>query len=150
MSKCRNPECKNGMTPGIVIKGKGNAKVPILGQEMFWGWVHCLACNPTEAQVKAGAQYRHTQRTPEEIAQRAALADAKAPYKPSDPRLMGVRAKTSVAVVAPTPAADDKVNKLLEQISALTGQVSKLSTQVSELLDENRQLRKQLEKRKSK
>jgi hypothetical protein len=140
MANCRNPECRNGLTPGIVIRGKGNSKLPVIGQTQTWGWVKCLACNSSEEHTKAGAVFKLVNRTPEEIAQRAARATAREIYKPeseTEKRLASLRSNKTVAGSAPAPDNSAQLNKLIEQ-------VSKLTEQLTELMTENRELRKEL------
>lgn len=145
MAECRNVECRKGYTPGVVASGKGTPNAPVVGAAMRWGWVNCLACNMSEAQKKAGAQFKHVNRSAEEIAERARLADSKSTYTPqaAAPR---VNLET-VAAKTPTPppstssiASDALVQRLLDQNE-------KLSSQISELLEDNRALRHRLEDR---
>lgn len=155
-SCCKNPECVRGLTPGVVVVGKGNAKTLVLGQSMRWAWVRCLACNPDPDDSKHGTHYKHVMRSPEERARRAELATAKAPYKQESavnkalgalrPNGIGTSPQPSTAP-AQAIANNEQLTKLLEQISQLNQTVMKLSNQVSDLLEENRSLRKQLEAR---
>ena len=132
---CRNPECRNGFTPGIVTSGKGTANAPILGAVMRWGWVNCRACKPNKDHP-----YQQVNRSPGEVAERARLADSKAKYEnqapPNRSRLEGL-AKTTPAPVAPSAASQERLDRLLDQ-------VSKLTDQVTELLAENRELRAEI------
>jgi len=137
MASCRNPECVNGRTPGVIASGKGTANQPIVGASMRWGWVNCRACNPSDVDRKRGVTYMHVHRTGEEIAERAELANSRARYEPVSQQLQKIHAKTPVAAPAPT-VGSDQVGKLLEQ-------VSKLVDQVTELSRENRELRQKLD-----
>lgn len=45
-SNCRNPECRNGLTPGLAAVGGGNKAQPLFGaggigakRLMRWAWV---------------------------------------------------------------------------------------------------------------
>ena len=134
--ECRNQECRNGYTPGIVTAGKGTANAPILGATMRWGWVKCRACNPDKDHP-----YDHRSRAPGEVAERARLADAKAPYdqKAAAQRADLERIRASTPAPMPTNVAvPGVVEKLLDQ-------VTKLTDQVTGLLEENRKLRSRLE-----
>lgn len=164
---CINPECKNGVTPGVIGIGRGKNGAPLINNGVMsdipkrWGWVACRACNPDEKTPFIPKSWG-----PDEIQERARLADAKAPYvsKPkADPRLARIKASTqSPHAPAPPPVNDDRIDKLIEQNAEmskkvtemaealsksvnqnleLTTTVGKLSTQVSELLAENARLR---------
>lgn len=164
MSACRNPECLRGLTPGLVIVGKGNKGAPVVGEgarppTYRWAWVRCLSCNAPEDARKNGAVYKHVNRAPEEIAQRAELANSKAPYKPESEvgkALGGLnRVQTahqpanqgaaSTALQQQLTQTNAQLAKLLEANTKLTENVSKLAQQVSDLLDENRALKKALD-----
>ena len=138
MTSCRNPECRNGYTPGVLASGKGTPNAPVVGATMRWGWVNCRACKPKDKDPT----YQHVPRMPAEIQERARLADAKAPYVNQAPPN---RSKLeSIAAHAPPPAqatagiSPDRFDKLL-------GQIEKLTDQVSSLLEENKSLRQKLE-----
>lgn len=140
---CCNPECRNGFTPGVIAAGRGNAKIPILGATMRWGWVNCRACSPKDKDPA----YVHVQRLPAEIQERARMADAKSPYdqaKAAQKQLEAVKATAPLpsAPASSAPASGAQFDKLLSQ-------VSKLTDQVTELLAENRELRKRLDARDS-
>lgn len=145
MAECRNTECRQGYTPGVVTSGKGSASAPIVGTSMRWGWVNCLACSMTEAQKKAGAQFKHVNRSAGEIAERARLADSKSVYvqQVAAPRshLEAVAAKTPTSPPQASSAASDAL------VQRLLDQNEKLSGQISELLEDNRALRYRLEDR---
>ncbi len=157
MAGCKNPECKNGVTPGVIGIGRGKTGPPLIGADgkmsipMRWAWVSCRACNPDEK-----APYVHTRRTTEEIQERARLADAKAPYVQQDPRLARLaKSVPRLPASAPPPDNSAAISKLSDQIAdlssqlakslaqnvELTGTVGKLSGQVAELLAENARLR---------
>jgi chromosome segregation ATPase len=136
---CKNPECRNGLTPGVVIRGRGNAKLPVLGQTQTWGWVRCLACNASEEHTKAGAVFKLVKRSAEEIAQRAAMATSKAIYKPESAVAKGLGAIKSGVQQEHNQSPDNSA-----QLDKLINQVSKLTEQLTELMSENRELRKEL------
>jgi hypothetical protein len=142
MAPCRNPECRNGFTPGVIAAGRGNAKIPIVGATMRWGWVNCRACNPKDKDPA----YVHVQRLPAEIQERARMADSKSTYDQSATQRKQLEAlkaatplPTAPAVATPSSATTDK----------LLAQMEKLTDQVTELLAENRELRRKLEVRDS-
>lgn len=136
---CRNPECRKGFTPGIVTAGKGTANAPIIGATMRWGWVKCRACTPDKDHP-----YEHRARPSGEIAERARLADAKAPY---DQKAASQRADLErIKASAPTPALPAAAYQPVI-VDKLLAQVEKLTDQVTGLLEENRQLRTRLEGR---
>lgn len=146
---CRNPECRNGLTPGISITGKGNAKVPVLGAVQRWAWVKCLACNAPQDAAKAGARYRDLHLDADQIAQRAQLATQRAEYRPLQES--GLSRVKPLHLGTPTASSvnNEQMAKMLEQISQLNTTVMKLTNQLGDLMEENRQLRKQLENRAS-
>lgn len=138
MSKCRNPECKNGTTPGVVIVGKGTKDKPILGQSMKWGWVRCSVCNPQPKDPP----FKLVKRTPEEIAQRAAWATERIEYKPKSIVASGlarVKAAAPTPTAAPAPANDDRLDKMLQRIDSLL-------EQLEEMRKENKELKEALAK----
>jgi hypothetical protein len=135
--ECRNPECRDGFTPGIITGGKGTVGMPIVGATMRWGWVKCRACN-----AEKDHPYQQVKRSPAEIAERARLADAKAKYEPvrnqpEAPVLEKLAAASFSQKHAPSPSLDERLGKLLDQNE-------KLTNQIAALLDENRDLRSQL------
>lgn len=136
MSECRNPECRNGFTPGIITSGKGTANMPVLGAVMRWGWVKCRACN-----VDKDHPYQAVNRSPAEIAERARLADSKTTYKASDKPDRSSLERLAKATPAPTQQTSGVSQ---ERFDRLLDQVTKLTDQVTELLQENRTLRAQL------
>lgn len=157
---CRNLECRNGLAPGVIPVGKGPKSAPLIqaGSKtptitMRWAWVRCLACNANEDDRKAGIPYKHVQRSTEEIARRAELATNKAPYaieKPKKGSVLDAFAQIRANTLPPVnsvPQDNDRLNKLLEQVSQLNTTIMKLTNQVGDLLEENRTLRKQLEGR---
>jgi hypothetical protein len=148
MSACRNQECVNGRCPGVVIAGKGNARNPILGAKMRWAWVNCLACSRSEDQAKAGAVYKHQNRSPQEIAQRAQLATERAIYvKPQVPNRLAAVHALATHQSPPGNGIAIGAQENTAQLSKLLDQVTKLTEQITELLSENRELRKQLQAR---
>lgn len=141
MTTCRNPECRNGFTPGVIAAGRGNSKIPIVGATMRWGWVNCRACSPKDKDPA----FVLVNRTPQEVQERARMADSKATYdhaKAAQVQLQAIKAATP-APTAPTgtaSATDAKLDRLLAQNE-------KLTDQVTELLAENRELHRKLESR---
>jgi len=159
-SKCVNPECVKGVTPGIIGIGRGKTGAPLINNGQMtdipkrWGWVACRACNPDEH-----APFVKKNWSKEEIQERARLADAKAPYVPepkADPRLARVKASSQIQPAsAPPPETTAQLAELTKKISdmsdalsksvtqnlELTATVGKLSGQVAELLAENARLR---------
>jgi DNA-binding ferritin-like protein len=112
--------------------------MPIVGSTMRWGWVKCRACNSDKDHP-----YQKTLRAPGEIAERARLADAKAPYKPTpvaDRSRLEELATTAAAAKPSAPQPDGRLDKLLDQ-------VSKLTDAVAQLMEENRGLRASLANR---
>ena len=165
MTRCVNPECISGRTPGLVVVGKGNAKNPVLGQSMRWSWVNCLACSATDDQKRAGAAYKPANRSPQEIAQRAQLATDRAKYEPAPKAHRGLAAikqaagngttHAASATIAPPDNSKElrelaaKIDKLIEQNTKLAEQNGKLVDQLGEMMIENRALRMQIEAQKS-
>lgn len=171
-SNCRNPECVNGMAPGLVATGKGKAGAPLFGEGgvgakglMRWGWLSCPACKP-----QVGAPYRALRLSPEEIARRAELATAKASYSPPTPqdRLGKIPRSMPNGAYHSASQDDSKLAELLdtnkklsEQVTQLTAQLSsqgaqfaqmnetlsRMTMQVASLLEDNAKLRKELESR---
>lgn len=152
MSRCKNPECRNGLTPGVSIRGKGKTGAPLFGQggthkadPMHWAWVNCLACNPKPKDPP----FVLRRRSEEEIAQRAQLANDRAPYKPDSEvgaRLSRVAAKGNGARPAtPSPpensALSAKIDKLIEGQSELLDQIKELRAENKSLKEENARLR---------
>lgn len=159
MAKCRNPECVNGLTPGVRIMGKGKTGAPLFGKDQaprkdqaYWAWVNCLVCNrqPSDKDVP----FKLIRRTPDEIAQRAQMASSKTPYKPksevgsrlgriaaSAGPLPDIRANGSVAHGAEFNDLMKKVDKLMEGQSELLDQIKELRTENKELKAENARLK---------
>lgn len=151
-ARCRNPECVNGVTPGVVVVGKGDKFRPILGQRMTWSWVPCPLCKP----VKETAGWKPMQRTTQEIAARADLATRKAPYVKED---VATRLST-VKPTAPDQASryqpsDDQPRsgavvpsavdtKKDETIAGLSQAVTRLLAENAELRSENVSLKESL------
>jgi hypothetical protein len=167
-SDCRNPECVNGLTPGLVARGGGTKGAPLFGaggvgakKLMHWSWVSCLACNRSDDQRKAGAQYRDLGLSDTQIAQRAQQANSKASYNPQEPRPTLSRAAGSPAFTAPVPGVDAaKLNEMIEQNKqlneriaemvkqnvAMTDTLSRMSMQITSLLEDNAKMRLELAK----
>jgi hypothetical protein len=166
-SDCRNPECVNGLTPGLVAAGGGTKGAPLYGpggvgarKLMRWAWVNCLACNAPEGARRAGATYRHLNLTDTQIAQRAQQANSKAPYQQQEPRPTLSRAITGSSGFT-APAVDaTKLNEMIEQNKqlserlaemlkqnvAMTDTLSRMSMQISSLLEDNAKMRLELAK----
>lgn len=174
-SNCHNPECRKGLTPGLVALGGGEKGRPLFGEGgvgakrlMRWGWVRCLACNPPEDSRRAGAIYKRLNLSADEIAQRAALATQRASYTPpQETRKSASRNRAAAREgFAPDSADAGRLAELLEQNKKLSAQVMQLTTQITEqtkasteatllmgrlsaqvaaLLEDNAKLRKELE-----
>lgn len=165
-SSCRNPECQNGLTPGLIASGGGTKGAPIFGAGgtgaknlMRWGWTPCPACNKS-----AKGSYHPLNLSEDQIAQRAQMATAKSPHRIEPPR----REATAVARPA-TPSADsgkltelletnkklsDQVTQLTQQLTAQSAQflqinenMSRMTMQVASLLEDNAKLRRELEEK---
>lgn len=151
MPKCRNPECVNGLTPGVKILGKGKTGAPLFGQggthrpdPMKWAWVNCLACNPKPKDPA----FVLKRRSADEMAQRAQQASEGAVYKPDSEvgaRLARVAVKTrSNGSSAPSPDNSElmaKIDKLMEGQSELLDQIKELRQENKDLKAENARLR---------
>lgn len=140
MVSCRNPECRNGFTPGVIAAGRGNAKIPLVGATMRWGWVNCRACNPKDKDPA----FTLVSRLPQEIQERARLADSKATY---DHAKAAQKQLEAVKAAAPVPATSAGNASPFPAFDKLLTQITKLTDQVTELLAENRELRKKLDSR---
>ena len=170
-SDCRNPECANGLTPGLVAAGGGSKAQPLFGaggvgakRLMRWSWIPCLACNkPTDA-GKAGASYRDLQLSDTQIAQRAQLASTKASYqKPvqetlgrfvggqAAPSAVATRAEAGqlAVLVEQNKQLNERLGKMLEQNVAMTDTLSRMSMQVAALLEDNAKMRKEVDDAKN-
>jgi hypothetical protein len=134
--ECRNPECRNRYTPGVIASGKGNEKTMIVGATMRWGWVNCRACNPKDKDPP----YQNILRSAAEIAERARLADSKAPYVHQAVAQRGNLEVIKAATPAQSPAPQNAIDNSL--VTKLMAQVEKLTDQITQLLEENRQLRR--------
>lgn len=166
-SDCRNPECVNGMTPGLTAVGGGSKGQPLFGaggvgakKLMRWGWINCPACNPAEGTRRAGAVYKHLGLNETQIAQRAQLATTRAAYsapatEPSRPArtgqpLGGVSGVPDSGRLAELMEVNKKTNERLEELLKqnveLTNTISRMSMQVASLLEDNAKLREQLAK----
>jgi ribosomal protein S16 len=110
--------------------------MPLLGAVMRWGWVKCRACNTDKDHP-----YQQVARSSAEIAERARLADSKAPYKKEEPPNRANLERLAAATPTPTKQSSGISQ---ERFDRLLDQVTKLTDQVTELLQENRTLRAQL------
>jgi hypothetical protein len=159
-SDCRNPECVNGLTPGLVARGGGTKGAPLFGaggvgakKLMHWSWVSCLACNASDDQRKAGARYRDLGLNDTQIAQRAQQANSKASYNPQEPRPTLSRASHPMSAHAPENASkinemieqnkqlNERLAEMLKQNVAMTDTLSRMSMQITSLLEDNAKLR---------
>lgn len=165
---CRNPECQNGLTPGLTAVGGGKTSAPLFGpggvganRLMRWAWVPCLACNAPDDARRAGAVYKHLNLSDGEIARRAQLANTKAAYKPAEKELAQTTlGRAGQPVHTAQPRDDGKLAELLEQNkqlnarieemlkqnASMTDTLSRMTMQVASLLEDNAKLREQLSK----
>lgn len=142
---CSNLECKNGVTPGVILIGGGRNSAPLINNGvmqktgMRWGWVRCIACRPEEKDPP----WKPKSLTPEDMEQRKRWADAKSPYiEPQQNKLEKIKIKLpDQPTSAAAPPANDRIDKLLDKISELTETVTRLSLQVADLSAENARLR---------
>lgn len=159
---CVNLECRNGVTPGIILIGGGRNSAPLIQNGVMsrassrWGWVRCPACRPKDKDPP----FKAKSFTEEKIRERARLADAKAPYvQEVEQRLARVASSTPTPPHASAPPPDDRlveqmaeINKRLADMTDalsksvnqnldLSATVGKLSSQVADLLAENARLR---------
>lgn len=161
---CVNLECRNGVSPGIILIGGGKNSAPLIQNGvmsktgMRWGWTRCRACRPEDKDPP----FKAKSYTKEQITERARLADAKAPYvQEVESRLHRVATSTPTPAsraLAPTPDTSrieaqltemskrlsemtEALSKSVNQNLELSGTVGKLSSQVAELLAENARLR---------
>jgi hypothetical protein len=169
-ASCRNPECRDGLTPGTAVVGGGSKGAPIFGaggvgakRLMRWAWVRCLACNPPEDARKAGAVYKPLHLSEDEIARRAQLASTKAPYVPVQdslgklagrdpggtraPPTSGVDSGKLAELLEQNKQLNERLGEVLKQNVAMTDTLSRMSMQVAALLDDNARLRKEQESR---
>jgi hypothetical protein len=162
-SDCRNPECLNGMTPGLVASGGGTKGAPLFGaggtgakRLMKWAWVPCLACNTPADARKAGAVYRHLNLSDAQIAQRAQMANLRAAYQPPQSeslgKLAGARANHSpvtssvdsgklAELMEQNKQLNARLDELLKQNAEMTSTLSRMAMQVAALLEDNAKLR---------
>lgn len=159
---CVNTECRGGVTPGVVIVGGGKNSAPLIQNGVMskagsrWAWVRCRACRPEDKDPP----FRSKHYTPEQVTERARLADAKAPYvQATESRLARVAANTAAPPRASAPPPDDRLveqmaemnkrlgemtdalSKSVNQNLDLSATVGRLSGQVADLLAENGRLR---------
>jgi len=147
MARCKNQECRESRTPGVIVVPKPK---PQVGQTMRWGWVPCPICHP-DPKIK----FTPVKRSEDQIEARADLADRRVPYvkdKPED-RLSRIRAANpeqeeddrpinghdhqKAPGPAPVPAAPSEISGLIEALN-------KALVQQSILQGENMELRRQL------
>lgn len=168
-TECRNPECVNGMTPGLVAAGGGNKGQPLFGaggvgakRLMRWFWVNCLACNAPADAGKAGATYRSQDLSEGEIARRAQMANTKAPFVQEERETLRRSTPMSTGgLVTPTTSQSNKqltelleqnkqlnerLAEMLKQNVAMTDTLSRMSMQVAALLEDNANMRLELAK----
>lgn len=150
-SDCRNPECRNGMTPGTAVIGGGKNSAPLFGaggvgvkKTMRWAWVPCLACNAPDGARRAGAVYKNLNLSESDIVRRAAMADAKAPYTPKEDSRLSKPAGGRHVVSPPPgayPSADaGRLDELAEQNKNLSVQLAQLSGQLTAVMAQNVEL----------
>jgi hypothetical protein len=148
-SDCRNPECQNGMTPGLIASGGGKNGLPLFGEGgvgagklMRWGWVPCGACN----RWGGGAGYKDLHLTEDEIAQRAEKANTKASHNPLAADIVRQTLSRPGAAAAPRAPVgpDPQVGQLLEQLKQsqvqnqqLTQQVMQMTAQLTAVVTQN-------------
>lgn len=168
-TECRNPECVNGMTPGLVAAGGGNKGQPLFGaggvgakRLMRWFWVNCLACNAPADAGKAGATYRSQDLSEGEIARRAQMANTKAPFVQEERKTLRrapIPPYTNAASVIGSPSdskftemfeqnkqLNERLAEMLKQNVAMTDTLSRMSMQVAALLEDNAKMRLELAK----
>lgn len=170
-SDCRNPECRDGMTPGLVAAGGGTKGAPLFGaggvgakRLMRWAWVRCLACNAPDDARKAGALYRHLNLSEGEMARRAELANTKAAYQPPPSENLGKLAGSKpggpftspvhpreeagklAELVEQNKQLNARLDEMLKQNTEVTSTVARMTMQVAALLEDNAKLREQLSK----
>lgn len=156
-SNCRNPECQSGMTPGAVASGGGKNGAPLYGpggvgasRLMRWGWVQCLACNPS-----AKAPYRALNLSEGEMARRAEWANSKAPYVIEERRpvprpqgTLGLPNATHVdsgkltELMEQNKKLGERLDEVLKQNAQMTEAMSRMTMQLAALLEDNAKLRK--------
>jgi hypothetical protein len=134
MTECRNPECRNGYSPGVIASGKGSANAPVIGASMRWGWVKCRACNHDP-----DAPFKHVSRSTAEIGERARLADAKAAYVHQEVAKRGNLEAIKVGSVPPAPTPTNMSDPMVPKLLA---QIEKLTDQITTLLEENSRVRR--------
>lgn len=156
-SDCRNPECSNGLTPGLVAAGGGNKAQPLFGaggigakRLMRWGWINCLACNPSDDARKGGARYRALVLTQAQIAQRAQMASMKSSYQPQEratlsrtaaPAASSADAGKLTELLEQNKQLNVRIDEMLKQNAEMTQTLSRMAMQVAALLEDNAKLR---------
>lgn len=144
-SDCKNPECQNGMTPGLVAAGGGQKAQPLFGaggvgakRLMRWGWVNCLACNPSDDSRKAGARYRHLTLTQVQISQRAQLASTKASYQQQE---KPAARQAGTLTLPNVPSADSgRLTELVKANEALNARLDEMLKQNAEMMKNNNEM----------
>lgn len=160
-SGCRNPECNNGMTPGLVAAGGGNKAQPLFGaggvgakRLMRWSWIRCLACNAPDDARKAGATYKHLGLDETQVAQRAALANSRAAYQPEMRETLsratgarpthqagGADSKQLAEMIEQNKKLSERLDEMLKNNAEMTQTLSRMSMQIAALLEDNAKLR---------
>lgn len=152
---CSNLECKNGVTPGVILIGGGRNSAPLINNGimsktgMRWGWVRCTACRPEEKDPP----WKPKSLSQDQMDERRRWADGKASYiEPQQKKLERIKIHTPAPTATEehysAPANDDRMDraleqneKLMSQVSELTTTVGNLSMQLASLLAENARLR---------
>lgn len=162
-SDCRNPECSNGLTPGLVTAGGGSKAPPLFGaggigakRLMRWAWIPCLACNAPEDARKAGATYKHLNLTQAQIAQRAQMASLKSAYQPQEratlSRAIPIASSADAGRLAELAKSNEALNvrldamlkqnaEMMKNNAQMTETLSRMAMQVGALLEDNAKLR---------
>lgn len=143
-SDCRNPECQNGLTPGLEARGGGNKAQPLFGaggvgakKLMRWTWVPCLVCNAPEDARKASAVYRDLRLTEDQIAQRAQMATNKTAYQPA---LSRPPARPGAGSTAAPSADAGRLNELTKATEALTARLDEALKQNAQMMQTNAEM----------
>jgi hypothetical protein len=142
MAKCRNPECVNGLAPGVKISGRGKNGAPLFGQggvqrkdPMHWAWVSCLCCSPQK-----DMPFKLIRRTADEIAQRAQMASSKTEYKPKSE--VGARlGNLARAASNAGPLPDIRVSSNGAGNAEMMAKLDKINENMSDLLEQIKELR---------
>jgi hypothetical protein len=144
---CRNPECRNGLTPGVIGTGKGKSSAPLISNgrmaplPMRWAWIRCSVCNPMAKDLP----FKFVSRSDEEMEQRAAWASQRLEYKPQPAvvnRLGSLKAN-GAAVVPSGPNNSELMKDLTKQMTELISGQRELLDQIKELRAENKELKEE-------